>query len=330
MKVLVTGCSGFIGTHLVRSLADRGYAVSGADIDPPAPGGPGCEFFRCDVTDGDGLRRALTRSRPDAVVHLAARTDLDGRSVGEYRANVEGTRQLVAAVAATASIRRCIYTSTQLVCRVGHLPAGDREFCPDTAYGESKAQAETIVRELDGGGKEWCLARPTTVWGPGMNRHYLRFFRLLLRGRYFFVGRRPLFKSYGYVGNVVHQYCRLLEAPQEQVQRKVLYLADYEPISLRAWVEAFQRELGARAVPTVPIPAARAMARLGDLVNAFGFRSFPFNSFRLNNILTEYRFDLSATERVCGPLPCDMQQGVRETSAWVRREIPDRDSGETS
>jgi hypothetical protein len=63
------------------------------------------------------------------------------------------------------------------------------------------------------------------------------------------------------------------------------------------------------------------MARSGDLVNAAGLKAFPFNSFRLNNVLTQYRFDTSATEAVCGPLPYTMAQGVAETAKWLR-EMP--------
>ena len=69
----------------------------------------------------------------------------------------------------------------------------------------------------------------------------------------------------------------------------------------------------------MPVGLARALARFGDAVNAVGIRSFPFNSFRLNNVLTQYRFDTAATEAVCGPLPYTMEQGVAETAAWLRR-----------
>jgi hypothetical protein len=51
-----------------------------------------------------------------------------------------------------------------------------------------------------------------------------------------------------------------------------------------------------------------------------GLRSFPFNSFRLNNILTEYRFDLSKMRRVCRELPYTLDEGVAATVDWLRRE----------
>ena len=315
MKVLVTGSAGFIGQHLLDALRAAGHEPVGLDVRPhPAPG---CEVLHCDLLDKQRTRDALRRAQPEAVVHLAARTDLAEReSVEGYAANHCGTRHLVRAMQ-EADVRRCIFASTQLVCRVGHVPTGDEDYCPSTFYGESKVRVERFVREhcaLD----SWCIVRPTTVWGPGMSAHYLRFLRMLRRGRYFHVGRRPLRKSYGYVGNVAHQLLRLVELPAAEMHRRVLYVADYEPMSIREWVNGLQREFGAPRVPTVPELPAWWLAKLGDLAIKIGFADFPFSSFRLNNLLTEYRFDLAATRQLCGELPYAKEQGIRETVAWVR------------
>ncbi|MBE3145220.1 MAG: NAD-dependent epimerase/dehydratase family protein [Planctomycetes bacterium] len=317
-RILVTGSSGFIGVHLVKTLISHGYVVHGTDVRMPAFSANNFHFVKCDIVNADELRQVLSNCQPHAVVHLAARTDLDGKGIDEYAANVAGVQNLVETIADTPSVQRCIYTSSQLVCRVGYVPKDDQDYCPNTIYGESKVLTEQITKQHDGGGREWCLVRPTTVWGAGIRPHYQHFFRMISQGRYFFVGRRPLFKSYSYVGNIVYQYQKILEASTEQVHRKTFYLADYEPISLRAWVNAFQRELGARPVPTVPEPFAKVMACLGDMINLVGVKSFPFNSFRLKNILTEYQFDLANTEKVCGPLPYNMEQGVQETAVWIR------------
>jgi hypothetical protein len=61
---------------------------------------------------------------------------------------------------------------------------------------------------------------------------------------------------------------------------------------------------------------ARGAARVGDAINALGFRGFPFNSFRLNNVLTEYVFDLSRTREVCGPAPYSLDRAAEITAQW--------------
>lgn len=316
MKVLVTGSSGFIGTHLIHRLIQDGHSVLGVDLMAPAVIVGDFSFQPCNIVEGSRLVAIVSDFVPQAIIHLAARTDLKGKHTHDYLANVVGVENLVSAIRQTAGVKRCIFTSSQLVCRIGYLPKHDEDYQPNSPYGKSKVLTEQTVRNSDGGGIEWCLVRPTTVWGPGMNEHYRNFLRLIRQGKYFHVGHRPLYKTYGFVGNIVHQYVRLLEAPAEQIHRRVFYVADYKPISLREWADGFQREFGARPIPTVPEWLAKRMATLGDIVNAFGYRSFPFNSFRLTNILTEYQYDLSQTISVCGDLSWNPEQGIRETAAW--------------
>src|SRR5690606_18593907 len=113
---------------------------------------------------------------PAAVLHLAARTDLDETTtIAGYAANTEGVSNLLAAVGATPSIARVVCTSSQLVCRMGYQPTHDGDYQPTTIYGHSKVETERRWKAGDGAGRTWCLVRPTTIWGPGMNPHYLTF-----------------------------------------------------------------------------------------------------------------------------------------------------------
>jgi GlcNAc-P-P-Und epimerase len=319
IRAVVTGTSGFIGRHLAEALTDRGHSVLGFDRRDPATAPRGYEHRAVDLLDAERVRRALREWQPDVVLHLAARTDMDEhRDLRAYAANIDGVRNLVTAIQDTPSVRRWICTSTQLICRVGYRPTHDRDYCPDSLYGQSKVETEEICRAADGGGVTWTIVRPTTIWGPGMKPHYVRFFRMVRQGRYFHVGRRPLLKTYGYVGNTVHQFMRLLIAPAEQVHRRTFYLADYEPLSLQEWAEEFRQQLGAPPIRTIPLALAAGAAHVGDLLNAVGLRDFPFNSFRLNNIMTPYQMDTGATREVCGPVPWTMRDGVTATVSWLR------------
>lgn len=317
LRVLVTGNAGFIGFHLAELLRRRSHQVFGLDTRVPATI-PEIEHRVCDLLDASRLQRTIDDIRPDAVAHLAAVTHIHGTSMAEYAANVAGVENLCAAIARNGGVQRTVCTSTQLVNRVGHQPRSDEAYDPMTVYGESKVRTEQIWRSSDGGGTTWCLVRPTTIWGPGMNPHYLRFFRMIRSGRYMHVGRDPVLKTYGFVGNTIHQYAQLLEAPAASIQHRTFYLADYDPLDLRAWAEAFREELDAPRIHTVPIAVARTVARLGDVVNAAGLNRFPFNSFRLRNVLTPSVVDLSSTEAVCGPLPYTLHDGIAQTAAWLR------------
>jgi hypothetical protein len=60
------------------------------------------------------------------------------------------------------------------------------------------------------------------------------------------------------------------------------------------------------------------LARTGDFIKLLGV-PFPFNSFRLKNILTEYQFDLSELELLTGTLPVDFELGVTKTAEWFKK-----------
>ncbi|MCE9602045.1 MAG: NAD(P)-dependent oxidoreductase [Gemmatimonadetes bacterium] len=317
MNVLITGSAGFIGGHLVRRLAQDGHEVTGLDRRPTAAV-PGARMLQVDLLDAGATRRALAEVAPEVVFHLAARTDLnETEHLSGYRDNIDGVESLVSALAATPSVRRWICTSSQLVCRVGYVPRDDADYAPSTLYGESKVCTERIVRASDLERVPWTIVRPTTIWGPGMNPHYLRFFGLIRDGRYFHVGRGPTRKSYGYVGNTVAQYRALMAAPLDTVRGRTFYLADYEPLALEAWADGFRRALGAPPIRTVPRALAVLTARVGDLI-ARVRPGFPFTSFRLNNVLTEYQAELGPTREVCGELPYTVDQGILATVAWLR------------
>ncbi len=315
-KVLVTGSSGLIGRWVINQLEKDGYQVVGLDKVPPAfP--TNNENIVCNILNKTTLISEIKQISPDALIHLAARTDLEEtKDINGYAANIDGVQNVIEAVKQTSTIRRVVYTSSQLVCRVGYIPKSNTEYCPNTLYGESKVLTEKIVRQENGGGVEWCLTRPTTVWGPYMNPHYKKMLRLIRKGLYFHCGKGKLFKSYSYAGNIAYQYMRLITANADMIHGKTFYLADYEPLSLRDYTDGLAREMGVSKIPIMPIILAQLLAFAGDMLNSCGIKSFPFNSFRLNNILTEYVIDLTSTKSVCGDVPYTKEQGIKETVRW--------------
>lgn len=315
-RVVVTGSAGFIGQWVCERLVANGFKVLGIDT-REANADVSWDHHEIDLLDRPRLAQAFHDFQPDAVIHLAARTDLIGETVEDYEVNRGGVRNLCDVVAETQSVRRAVYTSSQLVCRVGYVPKADDDYAATTIYGQSKIATEQIVRETSISRVTWCLTRPTTVWGPGMSAHYTMVPKMIDKGMFFHSGSGALYKSYSYAENIAHQYMQLLCAPDEAVNGEVFYLADYEPFSLRDYVNELAKEMGKRRPPTVPLPIARLLGKVGDGLSALGV-PFPYTTFRLNNIRTEYMFDLSKTEAVCGPVPVSFQDGVRQTVSWYQ------------
>ncbi len=308
MKILVTGSSGFVGKALLDRLRSAGHDARGFTraVRPDSLTG--------DLLDPRSIREALAAFRPAVVYNMAAETDLKGPPRNGYRANTDGVSHLIEAVAASPSVKRVIWSSSQLVCKPGTPPASDTAYDPVGGYGESKAEGERRVRMADGGGKTWLIVRSTTIWGPGMSEHYMGALRLIRRGLYFHVGRRPLRKSYSYIENLSAQLASLATAPVNSIHGRTLYLADSEPVDLRLWADGFGRAFG-RRIPTLPTPMAKALALAGDLAARIGLPA-PLTTPRLKNILTEYVYDTGPIEAIHGPTVISNEEGVRRTADW--------------
>ena len=169
------------------------------------------------------------------MYHLAARTDLGGATLADYAANTRGVENLIDAASSSATIRRVMFASSRLVCKIGYQPAADDDYCPSTVYGESKAIGERVVRARAASAAwDWIIVRPTSIWGPWFGVPYRVFFDAVARGRYVHPRGRRIAKSFGYVGNTVHQLLALASAPSADLHARTLYLADYPPIDVLA------------------------------------------------------------------------------------------------
>ena len=322
-KVLVTGGSGFIGTNLVASFLGLGHEVRSIDIESPQCAAHEKIFAKVDILDPEGLKRIVGEFAPSWVIHLAARTDLnERRDIHGYAANMEGVENLVRAVASQTSIRRCVFASSKLVLPTDGIPESDDDYRPDTLYGRSKVEGECKVKNSDRLASEWCIVRPTSIWGPwAMKPHipYGKFFQMVARGLYFHPGEDDPPKSFGYVGNTVFQIRKLLEAPREAVHGRVFYLSDYDAFTIRRWADLISVKVSGRRVRTLPEPLVRLLSWAGDLSRFWGISDPVFSTFRLRNMRADTTgIPLEPIRRITGPLPFTLEQGVDETIAWMR------------
>ena len=317
-RILLTGGSGFIGTNLVDYLVRfNGVEILNLDILPPNKRSHDIYWKQCDILNSEKLVSEFLDFMPSHVIHLAARTDLDEkRSLDGYQVNISGTENLLKAVNRTDSVQRVIVTSSMLVNRIGETVSSYADYSPANFYGQSKVLTETITKQF-GLQKEWLIIRPTTVWGPWNFVHVNGFFRVIRKGMYVHPGGKSILKSYGYVGNVVHQIVRLLEEPSDKVHKKTFYVGD-PPMDLRLWTDKFSRALCGRKTRTAPLVLLRYIAAFGDILGMFHIR-FPLTSFRLGNMTVDNIIDMTDTLAVTGPSPYSLVNGVRETIKWLQR-----------
>jgi nucleoside-diphosphate-sugar epimerase len=317
---LVTGASGFIGTHLVDALLARRDTVVNLDTKPPAKDEHRPYWRQLDLCDAAGVKALLDEVRPAVVINLAAVADiLLDRSA--FAVNTDGLTNLLEATAEWEAKPRLVHASTMLAVRAGYEPKGSRDYAPYTAYGESKAESEEVLWNWPGD-IEWVIIRPTVVWGS----HYPGFAEATwyyLQNRWYLLPKgRTARKTYSYVGNLVAQFLAAAELPAEQVDHKVFYGAD-GVIDSAIWLNAFSRALTGKPAPSLPYPLLKLMAVAGDITLKLKLPS-PINSGRLFRMTEHHPVPMEETLRVLGPGPYSLDEGVAETVAWLRTAYPDR------
>lgn len=151
MKVLVTGTSGQLGYDVMEELLERGHEAIGADRSETEAE---FEHVILDITDAERVMEVVQEVKPDAIVHCAAWTNVDGaedpKNLKAVRAvNVEGTRNL--AEAAKAVDAKMVYISTDYVFDgSGAEPwqPDDKNYAPINVYGQSKLDGELEVSRI--------------------------------------------------------------------------------------------------------------------------------------------------------------------------------------
>ncbi|NLU04516.1 MAG: dTDP-4-dehydrorhamnose reductase [Methanothermobacter sp.] len=150
MKILITGSSGMLGSDLVDILSRRHEVVTSGSLD---------------IRDLEGVMELLRETRPDAVVHAAAFTDVDCAETERdkaYQVNVLGTRNIAAAASAVGS--SILYISTDYVFD-GEKGDGYLEFDepnPLNFYGKTKYLGEVSVRQLS---ERFYIVRTSWLFG---------------------------------------------------------------------------------------------------------------------------------------------------------------------
>src|SRR5690606_29131795 len=133
-------------------------------------------------------------------------TDLNEKDgLNYYQTNILGVENIVRISRKNSGIKRVIFASSMLVNKVGYKPTDYFDYNPTTTYGHSKVMGEGIVFNNKENLTEFCIIRPTSIWGEWFSEPYRNFFDYILSEKYFHPGKRTCTKTYGYVGNAVFQ-----------------------------------------------------------------------------------------------------------------------------
>lgn len=317
MRLLCTGGSGFIGTHLADSFLSRGGDFINIDVATPKKETQAKYWAACNILDVRRLRSIFREFQPECVVHLAARASTEGKTLEDFRDNTTGTANVLEAIKNTPSISRVVITSSQHVRKPGSgLPKSDNDYVPHGLYGESKVITEELTRHADLT-CIWTIIRPTTVWGPWHPFLPGGLWRWMRSGMYVHPHNDRVVRGYGYVKNVVWQIERILEAEGSLVDKKVYYVGE-ELMSQIDWINAFSKALCGRSVREVPAESLHFLALIGDALRLVG-SNFPMDGARYFNLTTTNPVPMDFIIDAFGKPPYSLEMGIRETVKWLER-----------
>ena len=323
MQVLVTGATGFTGSHLARGLASGGRAVRALVRNPARASelqASGIEAIAGDLRDTAVLASAV--AGVDVVYHIAAIYRQAGVSRATYQAvNATAVRRLIEAAAA-AGVRRVVHCSTVGVHGdVEHPPANeDAPLRPGDVYQATKLDGERQAREASARlGIDVTIARPTGIYGPG-DRRLLKLFRGVARRRLPILGSGEIYYHLTYIDDLVEGFRLCGEHPA--AANRTYILAGGEVTTLNELV-ALIADVAGVPPPTLHLPVWPfwiAGALCEAVCAPFGIEP-PIYRRRVDFFTKSRAFDISRARNEIGFSPSvGLRDGIARTLEWYRRE----------
>jgi len=317
---LVTGASGFVGSHIVDELLRRGARVRcllrSTSSRRWLEGKP-VEFAEGDVSNPEGLDAAVAGA--DWIVHAAGLTH--AKDAAEFhRANALGTELILgASLRASPAPRRFLYISSQAAAgpsRNGAPVTEDLEPRPVSSYGSSKLQGEIHVMRA-GDRLPVVSIRPSVVYGP-REKEFLRYFRVV---KCHIRPRLPGTCRFGLVYAVDLAQAVGEALTQDRAIGKIYFVSGLDSVGYDETGDEIARALGTWAVPVfLPGFVLQAGGLAGELVGALTRRP-PFLSREKIREITSGDWILSSQKirSELGWSPAtSLEQGLRETARWYR------------
>lgn len=331
--ILLTGATGFVGSHVAEALARAGHTVrtlARPGSDTAFLGSLGVTVVPGDLTDPDALRRAADGC--DVVVNCAAKVGDWGPADGYRAVNVEGLRHLLDATLGRP-LHRFVHVSSLGVYEARHHYGTDEtEPLPNNhidGYTQSKVEAERLALQYHRKQQvPVVILRPGFVYGPRDRTVLPRLADRLKERSVIYIARGRFALNTTYVGNIADAVLLALDAPAEAVVGEVFNITDGEFVSKRRFFEAVADGLGLkrpRGFPPVPVWLARIMANWRE--GAFRRQNKPhppritqaqlkFAGLNLDFSIAKARTKLGYTPRVL------FDEGMKLALDWHKGQRP--------
>jgi dihydroflavonol-4-reductase len=320
MRALVTGGTGFVGSHIARALNAAGHSVrilhrASSKLDTLE--GVAYESALGDIMEAKAVRAAADDC--DWVFHVAAVADYwraDQKHLMEV--NVLGT-QTVLAAARDAGVKRVVFTSSAAAVGMNAATPSDETagFNLPPAYfpyGYSKHVAEGVVQAVVKGGQEVVTVNPVIVIGPGDVNHISGSMVIETRQRGRFLPVAPGGAGYVDVRDAARWHIAAAEhgTPGE---RYILGTANY---THRDWFDLIADVVGVpKSILSVPRAGVPLMAAAVALGRRIGLK-LPIDPTQVRLSAMNVYFNYEKAWSAFGPPQVDMRKSVADTYLWYK------------
>jgi dihydroflavonol-4-reductase len=327
-KILVTGASGFVGSHLVEFLLNKRIPLSnlrlfvetGNKIDNL----PDKKF---DIVYGD-IRNVddvnIAMKNVSTVYHLAAKIDFDG-TWEEYKSiNVDGTKNLVDAALKNKKFKKFVNYSSigvhGLPAGIGDIRNWDESHVASytNLYGRSKWEAEEILREAHRKHNlPYITIRPASVYGPREKGPTLALYRAIKSGQFLFIGKGTNKMHYVYVQDLVN--ATYLAGTSKRTNGEYI-IAGNEPTEFRDIVKHVAKSID-KPVPRLSISKSVAMiiAYIFELITKITGVKLPLFPSRVKTMTTEYYYNIKKSKKELKYHPkFSFKNGSKLTGKWYQ------------
>jgi nucleoside-diphosphate-sugar epimerase len=320
---LVTGGTGFTGSHLIRRLVQAGHQVRTLVRDPQKL--PQLQTRDVDIIPGDVRDPAVCDQAVDGckvVYHIAASFRSGKASASELmEINADGTRYMLDA-AEKAGVSRFVHCSTIGV--LGHIenpPATEATpYKPSDDYQYSKMVGEKIALQYAHQGRvPVTVVRPASIYGEGDLR-LLKLFKSIQKGLFVMVGSGKPHFHLVHIDDLTNGF--ILAASKEEAVGEVYTIAGDQSISIKNLVELIADILGVPVsrwyVPYLPVYAVSAVTE--DWCKLLGIEP-PLYRRRVDFFHNNRSFDISKAREQLGYVPqVNLREGLARTADWYKHE----------
>jgi nucleoside-diphosphate-sugar epimerase len=320
LKALVTGSTGFIGSHLVKGLAQRGVQVRclvRKTSDLKWLGGLPIEFVYGDCNDMGSLKEAV--KGVDQVFHLAGVTKaIDKKTY--FEVNALGTDNLIhACLEYSPRLQKFIYLSSQAAagpCCNGRGKKESDECEPISPYGQSKRMGEKLAIE-HAHELPLLILRPSAVYGPRDKDFYVLFKLLSKRIKPCLAGRLSLC----YVQDIIQAI--LLASESQESKGEIFFLSDGHDYRMDEVGNIFAKAMGINPF-SIPIPKwlIFRVASFSEYFSKLFKKPFLISRGMAEQMVQEnWSCDITKARTVLGFEPrIHLAQGAKLTVDWYRKE----------